>query len=249
MKQGIPRNARICEVFVDGVWRIRSCRDQRIHVLMQEVHGFPISLSAGVKDGVLWKQWPDDYGDMFVSTETWQQVRQKKRKIQWTKLIWFSQGVPRFAFITWLVFRDRLATGHRTQNGVSRKVAHSVANRMRLVTIFSLPVRTLLHIWLQVVRSLLGAEPDPDWETTSLQFLTRTYCRLTFILLRLVLQVSIYFIWRERNDRKHNSITKPVDQLVRLIEKTVKNRIMSTKYYMKPKLHGLMARWFEAHMS
>lgn len=35
-------------------------------------------------------------------------VRQQKDKIPWTKLVWFSQGVPRFDFITWLVFQDRL---------------------------------------------------------------------------------------------------------------------------------------------
>ena len=51
------------------------------------------------------------------------------------------------------------------------------------------------------------------------------------------------------NDRKHNSTAKPVDQLAQLINKTVRNRIMSTKYCMKPKLQGPLSRWFEAHVS
>ncbi|WZZ70730.1 hypothetical protein YC2023_082100 [Brassica napus] len=66
-------------------------------------------------DGVLWRKGPDDYGDRFLSNATWQHIRQKRQKIQWTKLIWFSQGVPRFAFISWLAFWDSLATGHRTR--------------------------------------------------------------------------------------------------------------------------------------
>ncbi|KAL0826968.1 hypothetical protein Bca101_050645 [Brassica carinata] len=103
-------------------------------------------------------------------------------------------------------------------------------------------------LWLQVVGTLLGVEPDPDWETTVSQLLTGNFDRLTYILLRLVLQVSIYFIWREMNDRKHNSKVKAVDQLARLIDKTVRNRITSTQYFLKPKFQGLMARWFEAHL-
>ena len=113
-KLRIPRNAKICEVHVDGFWQIRRCRDRRIQVLMQEVWDFPISHSVDVMDGVLWRKGPDDYGDGFLSDATWQHIRQQKQKIQWTKLIWFLQGVPRFAFISLLAFRDSLATGHRT---------------------------------------------------------------------------------------------------------------------------------------
>lgn len=39
-KLGIARNARICDVFVDGV---RVCRDQQLQRLVQESNRFPIS--------------------------------------------------------------------------------------------------------------------------------------------------------------------------------------------------------------
>lgn len=246
-KLGIPRNAKISDVLVDGVWRLRNCRDQRIQTLMQEVRISSISLSA-TDDGVLWKQGPDDYGDRFAASDTWQQVRQQSGKIQWTKLVWFSQGVPRFAFITWLAFKDRLATGQCTRRwGQPQSCLFCGDPDESRDHFFACPYTFTL--WIQVLGNLFGAEPDPDWETTILlQLLSRRYDRLTFILLRLLLQVTIYFIWREMNDRKHNSSTKPVNQLARQIDKTVRNRIMSTKYYSKPKLQGLLIRWFEAHM-
>lgn len=106
----------------------------------------------------------------------------------------------------------------------------------------------MFTLWLPVVGNLLGVDPDLDWVITVSSLLTRKYDRLTFILLRLVLQVTIYSIWRERNDMRHNSAVKSVDQLGRIIYKTLRNRIMSTTYYMKLKLQGLMHRWFEAHM-
>nr|VDC95170.1 unnamed protein product [Brassica oleracea] len=62
------------------------------------------------------------------------------------------------------------------------------------------------------------------------------------------LQVTIYFIFRERNERKHNTRNKSVDQLAKMIDKTVKTRITSTKYTLNPRLQGLMIRWFEVHV-
>lgn len=35
----------------------------------------------------------------------------RRQLVPWHKLIWFKQGVPRFAFITWLAVKDRLSTG------------------------------------------------------------------------------------------------------------------------------------------
>ena len=63
------------------------------------------------------------------------------------------------------------------------------------------------------------------------------------------LHATIYFIWRERNERKHNSSNKSVDQVARLIDKAARNHISSTNYVLNPKLHGLMIRWFDAHAS
>ncbi|RID53951.1 hypothetical protein BRARA_G01309 [Brassica rapa] len=66
------------------------------------------------------------------------------------------------------------------------------------------------------------------------------------ILLRLAFQVSIYYLWKERNERRHGQPAKPVAQLAKFIEKTIRQKIMSTKYYEKQKLKGLMQCWFSA---
>ncbi|XP_033133953.1 uncharacterized protein LOC117127510 [Brassica rapa] len=81
-------------------------------------------------------------------------------------------------------------------------------------------------VWLAVVGDLLVVDADPDWETT------------------LVFQTAIYYIWKERNDMRHMGKPKTVDQITKLIEKTVKHRIMSTRYFENPKLLGLLQRWF-----
>ncbi|KAF8109874.1 hypothetical protein N665_0090s0056 [Sinapis alba] len=102
-------------------------------------------------------------------------------------------------------------------------------------------------IWLAVVGDLLETDADPDRETTLTRLVEHKYDRLTFILSRLVFQTSIYYLWRERNERRHTEKTKSVSQLTTLIDKTVRNKIMSTHYFESSKLQGLLQRWFRGH--
>ena len=99
-KLGIPRNERICDVLDGEVWNLRASRDQHIQQLVQVIRQFPLTLTVNVPDGVLWRNGPDDYGDKFIASGTWQQIRHSRDEVQWSKIVWFSQGVPRFSFIT-----------------------------------------------------------------------------------------------------------------------------------------------------
>ena len=143
--------------------------------------------------------------------------------------------------------KDRLATGHRSRRWGQPQhcLFCDEPDETRDHLFFACPYTFTL--WLKMVENLFGTDPDPDWDITLSTMLSRSYDRLTFILLRLVLQVTIYFIWRERNKRKHGTSHKTVGQLAKLIDKTVRNCISSTKYTLSPRLQGLMIRWFAAH--
>lgn len=131
-------------------------------------------------------------------------------------------------------------------SGVNRKDVFTVVSQMRRDhLLFACPFTFTL--WLKVVGNLFGIDPNPDWDTTLERLQNGTYDRLMSVLLLLVFQVSVYFIWIERNDRKHSNRAKSVEQLAKLIDKTVRNMLSSTHYFLKPKLKGIMCRWFEAH--
>ncbi|CAG7909079.1 unnamed protein product [Brassica rapa] len=104
---------KIKDVFRDGAWRFHRCRDPFLCSMIAEIEASNICLTDG-RDVVLWKRGVDDYVSKFVSSDTWNQIRQLRDRVNWSKLVWFSQGIPRYAFITWLTIRDRLSTGHRT---------------------------------------------------------------------------------------------------------------------------------------
>lgn len=47
---------------------------------------------------------------------TWQQIHVTSPMTNWSKVVWFSHEVPRYAFITWLAVKNRLSTGDRMQS-------------------------------------------------------------------------------------------------------------------------------------
>lgn len=207
-KLGISRETRICDVLRDDEWRFRRCRERQIQSLVAEIQGFQRKLTDG-KAGIV------DFGTTFVSTETWNQIRQQKEKVLWSKIVWFPQGVPRFGFIPWLAIRDRLSTGHRSSVwGQPQHCLYSgELDETKDHLFFACPYTFTLC--LKTVGNLLGTDPDPDLNTTLSTLMTGSYDRLTFILLRLVLQATIYYIWRERNERKHHTVVKQPTSLLR----------------------------------
>ncbi|KAF3572571.1 hypothetical protein F2Q69_00060208 [Brassica cretica] len=118
-------------------------------------------------------------------------------------------------------------------------------NESRDHLFFSCPYTYTL--WIEVIGTLLGRPPDPDWESTLVHLTTHGFYGSVYILLRITFHATIYMIWTEENDRKHLKKPRQVTQLAKLTGKTVRNRISSVKYLEKPRLRGLMQLLFSTH--
>ncbi|RID74330.1 hypothetical protein BRARA_B01435, partial [Brassica rapa] len=99
-----------------------------------------------------------------------------------------------------------------------------------------------------VIGTLLQPAPSPDWEENVHAIMTGTHGLLPSILLRLSFQVSVYYICHGRNDRRHSQTARPVGQLARIIDKTIRQIILSTGYTEKLKLKRLLQCWFGGHI-
>ncbi|XP_024016250.1 uncharacterized protein LOC112089730 [Eutrema salsugineum] len=62
------------------------------------------------EDVAKWKARDGNYKAKFVTRDTWYQIRTAKPSVNWYKGVWFSQSTPKYTFMSWLAFQNRLAT-------------------------------------------------------------------------------------------------------------------------------------------
>ncbi|CAN6838172.1 unnamed protein product [Brassica oleracea] len=63
----------------------------------------------------------------------------------------------------------------------------------------------------KVIVSLLRPAPSPDWAEILAHILRTAHDSLASILLRLAFQVTVYYIWSERNEEDiHNEVDQPI---------------------------------------
>ncbi|XP_059430260.1 uncharacterized protein LOC132163900 [Corylus avellana] len=96
--------AKLSSVILNGEWHWRPARSDalvEIQARLPEIRFAPY-------DNPLWTA---SRKGIYVSSETWELLREKKEEIAWWKLVWFSYAIPKHAFILWLTIQDRLVTG------------------------------------------------------------------------------------------------------------------------------------------
>ncbi|VVB17004.1 unnamed protein product [Arabis nemorensis] len=110
---GIPREAKVSDALRGNKWVFRRSRNCGVQIISTCLRTLALPNAMAGKDKVLWKQKNDTYGDKFSTKKTWHLIRAKAPIVEWHRLLWFSQAIPRQRFITWLASRNKLSTGAR----------------------------------------------------------------------------------------------------------------------------------------
>ena len=99
-------------------------------------------------------------------------------------------------------------------------------------------------VWSSLTSKLLAAKFSTD-RNVILRLLTdNTLDKVRLFLLRYSFQIVIYSIWRERNCRRHGDKHTPPTQLMRKLDKDVRNRISSLKDQGDGRYEKHMTVWF-----
>ncbi|GAA0173755.1 reverse transcriptase [Lithospermum erythrorhizon] len=98
----VPSGAKLSEV----EWVMPGARRQTIRVL-QVRDCFVKLVFSGEKD-----QWRWGAGE-FVQRQLWEDVRVRGTTVGWGRWLWSCYGIPRYAFIVWLLLQNRLSTKDR----------------------------------------------------------------------------------------------------------------------------------------
>ncbi|XP_009144601.1 uncharacterized protein LOC103868241 [Brassica rapa] len=158
---GLPRRALVCDAVSSDGWSLRNKRSRRFQTLYNQILAMPVPDEDRGEDLVLWKQGEDEFQESFSTARTWEQIRHKKPKVDWSEAVWFTQSTPRdetrdhlffacpYSFTVWegLV---RGFFGRRTNpdwsttlNAIKRKRA----NRLDSILLKMIFQTVIYHIW------------------------------------------------------------------------------------------------------
>ncbi|KAG5378024.1 hypothetical protein IGI04_025866 [Brassica rapa subsp. trilocularis] len=136
---GVLRHARVCDAVNLEGWTIRGQRCRWFQELYRNI--FAITPPK-----------PENCADIV-----------KRDKVAWSRVVWLPQGVPRYAFITWLAIRNRLSTWDRMrQCGIVQGcVFCGERDETRHHLYFACPYS--YTGWEVLARRLVGNGINPDW--------------------------------------------------------------------------------------
>ncbi|XP_013617529.1 PREDICTED: uncharacterized protein LOC106324048 [Brassica oleracea var. oleracea] len=242
---GLPRRALVCDAVSSEGWSLRNKRSRRFQTLYNQILAIPVPDEDMGDDLILWKRGEDEFQDSFSTASTWEQIRYKKLKVEWSEAVWFTQSTPRYAFITWLAVQNRLSTGDRMRSwGITQGCGLcGERDETRDHLFFACPYS--FTVWEGLGRGFFGRRTNPDWYITLNAIKRKRANRLDSILLKMIFQTVIYHIWRERNSRRHQGNWVSTNQMHKAIDRSMRNRIVSLKYGPQHRYAGLLQRWFE----
>ena len=198
---GVQRHAMVSDAVTTAGWNIRGGRSRHFSRLHNVIMATNVPQTERGRDVVLLRHGDDDYRDTFSSSNMWDQLRTKRTKVDWHRVVWFPQGVPHYSFITWLAIKNRLSTGDRMRQWGMIQSCELCGERdeIRDHLFFACPYSyTILEV---TARKFMGSGVNPDWQWTIQRLETMGTNGVDSCIARLLFQTLIYHIYMAREER------------------------------------------------
>ncbi|GJY50707.1 reverse transcriptase zinc-binding domain-containing protein [Tanacetum coccineum] len=182
-------------------------------------------------------RWPDEWINQFPMLQSigqgqWEDLRDQGNKVDWYEVVWFSNFIPRHAFILWLLVNERLPTQDRLSKWYPNKEMKcalcSTMQDSHQHLFFKCQYSSL--VWEKAVTKVKISKGNDDWKEV-LECLKALPCRknIWVVVKKMVLAATIYFLWQKRNIRQFQNEKRPWEELWKIIEDTVKLKLSSLK--------------------
>ena len=210
-------NALIQSWIINGVWAVSSSNDYRAVEIRSKVCSHIIGTSGMVR-------WD---GESNVRMHTvWETIRRRHAPKPWLCLVWNSFYIPSCTFITWMALRGRLSTKDRQVF-----LSNTIDRRCVLCRCYD---ESIEHIFTICPYSYVLFRECPyainlDWNGwQGGDFFQDRLTALQKNIGYLYITISIYLIWRERNDRVHSNGIKRVEQVNQHIKRMFREKLFTS---------------------
>ncbi|GKA23674.1 RNA-directed DNA polymerase, eukaryota, reverse transcriptase zinc-binding domain protein [Tanacetum coccineum] len=185
-------------------------------------------IKQGENDKIIWL---DNNGNpiKFTMSNVYDDLRSQSEEVCWSKLVWFSQCIPKHSFILWMAVQERLLTHDRIRKwgnydmmvcGLCMKCEES-HNHLFFQCEYS------QGIWSNL-QSLMNSNINTQCWKDNVVLISKKPClnNIWSIIRRLCLGACVYYIWQERNFRLFRDQKREWKCLLDIVCDTVKARLM-----------------------
>ncbi|XP_021996045.1 uncharacterized protein LOC110893236 [Helianthus annuus] len=231
---GFNMETKLAEIHVQGEWRWPTLWVERFPVLANLRH---IVLNANSRDKLVWKTRVGRQVE-FSTTSVWDDVRTTQNEVQWAKVVWFSQAIPRHSFIMWLIVNKKLKTQDIMRTWNSSGNANFNLMCCSLCTSGPDSHEHLFFecgyasdVWNGVKQKAdVGTTPN-QWHAIFDYLLgIANSKKITHVIVKLLMSTAAYFVWDERNRRLFATKRRNKTQLVDVILSTVRLKLQTMKF-------------------
>ncbi|XP_018448179.1 uncharacterized protein LOC108819624 [Raphanus sativus] len=226
----IPLRATVSQSVSNGHWNLPPARSDFAETLQIILSTMPVPRSDNNDDVYLWRNHSGGFGPSFSSRVTWERLRVVNHVVPWHSVVWFKEEIPRCSFISWTAFLGRLPTRDRLLSwGLSVPpgcALCSSADESISHLFFICPVA--VATWNCFCGRYLASRPSSLNDVVLLcQQLTGTHSARARVVLKLLNQVIIYILWRERNNRIFMGIASTQETIFRKVDRAMRDRLLS----------------------
>ncbi|XP_021993818.1 uncharacterized protein LOC110890505 [Helianthus annuus] len=245
-REGFLLNAKVADVYMEGSWLWPDAWRDTYPVLIQLDL---MQRNVNNQDRLLWRD--GDKLNEYSSSGVWNSVRAREQEVNWASIVWFSQCVPRHAFLMWLIVRRKLLTQDKILQWSypRRKNMNMMCCLLCYENVDShdhlfFECKLSSEIWC-TVRSKVGMDRvEPRWTEIVEWLKHRSRSKsATNLLCKLIVAATMYVIWQERNNRLFKNHARPPDIISKAVIDSVRYKLMGLRFKNTIRVRELLEKW------
>ncbi|XP_022040861.1 uncharacterized protein LOC110943397 [Helianthus annuus] len=236
----------VANIYSHGSWSWPMAWRDLFPVLIQLDQ---VQLNPTKHDKLLWKDGRDI--TEFSSSRVWHSVRYKVPEVNWCNIVWFSQCIPRHAFMMWLVIKGKLLTQDKILKwDISRRKNMNMMCCLLCYQNFDshphlfFECKYSSQVW-HIIQSKVSMDAvSPMWTDIVDWLLVRARSKSAMnYVAKILTAAAVYFIWQERNARLFKNQLRPPEKLSEIILNTVRYKLIGAKLKNTASVRRLLGEW------
>ncbi|XP_021996389.1 uncharacterized protein LOC110893597 [Helianthus annuus] len=244
---GLEMGATVADMVHNGGWAWPNSWVARVPALQQLDN---VTLLPQVQDRAVWRSRSGE--DMEYSTfGVWNDIREIQEPVDWDRIVWYPQAIPRHSFLMWLIVCKKL----KTQDIMCNWRASGNANyNLLCCSLCTLGPDSHDHLFFECefasqvwygVRDKVGMQMIGKRWDDIMDYLRHHAAskHASHIIGKLVVAASAYFVWQERNNRLFSANKRNAAQLIEVVLMTVRMKLHTMKFRRTNSVNQILSEW------